>query len=290
MTSPTSGKKLCARSWRPSEGNERSAALLLAHGYAAHSGFPSQRLLAEHCAMRGGIPAFSLDAEGHGDSQGQRGRVKPLEQMAADLVALAERVAGKGGELEGARVFFGGVSLGGAVALRASWERPDLCAGLVLLSPLVELDPSQQPPQWQIPLLRAAACLMPGLPAIPTTSNDPTMHFRDQALVQEAASDPLQYRGSMRLGSAKSLLEAMRWAKGAASHIDCPFIVLHGTNDSVVPIGGSRRLHRLSPSRDKELKESDGLHGVLCDPPAQREELLCHLVDWLVTRAGPNGE
>lgn len=166
----------CAKSidWRA------APVLLLHHGYGAHSGFPAIRFLSTYAASKG-FYACAMDAYGHGRSSGVRGKVLPAENLAADMIQLAQKIQDAGNQQ---RIFVGGGSMGGAVAISAAILKPTVFAGVLLLAPLIALNPAQTPPRWQIRLLRAVACLFPDLPAIQSDTSDPHTHFREASLAK----------------------------------------------------------------------------------------------------------
>jgi len=263
---------------------ESASALILLHGYAAHSLFPSVRFLATFAAAHG-FYTLGLDAEGHGKSAGLRGRVKPANASASDVLQLAEKLRAQN-PLR--KVFVCGGSMGGAVALHALHRGGNSVSGAVLLAPLVGLERTQKPPQWQISLLKAVSWVAPNAPLLSPNTSDPRAHFRNLELAQHVEDDKLKYTSRMRLGSAKELMMMATTAKTKAKEIGRPMLFVHGREDTVVPFEDSQEIvNDTGTSSDKELYEVSSLHGVLCDPPEKREEIAEYIVKWLQRRAQP---
>lgn len=84
-----------------------------------------------------------MDQRGFGFSEGARGYFDSPEQARDDLLGFTERVNVKFG---GADVphFMIGHSLGGAISICMAAERPDLFAGMTLLTPFIQMAPKQK--------------------------------------------------------------------------------------------------------------------------------------------------
>lgn len=67
---------------------------------------------------------------------------------------------------------------------------------------------------------------------------------------------------------------------------ECPLLIVHGSDDKLVPSAGSEELYRRAKSSDKTLKLYDGLyHEVLNEP--ERLEVLGEIAAWLDERLTP---
>jgi dienelactone hydrolase len=81
---------------------------------------------------------------------------------------------------------------------------------------------------------------------------------------------------------------ALEWAKrftldGIAQQIDCPFLVLHGDNDRIVPLSEAKKLYEKIGSKRKELKiftaEDGGTEHCQVD---HRQAGVDYIADWLL--------
>src|SRR3954452_17559209 len=85
------------------------ADVVLAHGYAEHSGRYAHVAAALNAA---GCDVWALDHRGHGRSAGERGNIESWEAVVADLDLLVDLAAAGGRP-----VFLVGHSMGGAIAV-----------------------------------------------------------------------------------------------------------------------------------------------------------------------------
>jgi alpha-beta hydrolase superfamily lysophospholipase len=66
--------------------------------------------------------------------------------------------------------------------------------------------------------------------------------------------------------------------------LTAPLLVVHGTDDRLIPIDGSRRLVEYVGSTDVELKEYPGLYHEVFNEP-ERNQVLDDVVSWIIARA-----
>ena len=105
-----------------------------------------------------------------------------------------------------------------------------------------------------------------------------------QAWLDYIEADPLFYRGGIKFGPGQVLIEATDQLLGQMEEVVSPLLVLHGTEDKVVLVEGSRQLVRRAGSRDKQLVEVEvaGVgHHILLDLPARVQSTI---LDWIVER------
>jgi len=70
-----------------------------------------------------------------------------------------------------------------------------------------------------------------------------------------------------------------------------PLLLVHGSEDRLAPVQGSRMVHERASSQDKTLKIYDGLfHEVLNELPDDRERVLADIVAWLGARSEVKAE
>jgi len=81
---------------------------------------------------------------------------------------------------------------------------------------------------------------------------------------------------------------ALEWAKrftleGAAEHIACPFLVVHGANDRIVPVEEAHKLYERVGSKQKQIKiftaEEGGAEHCQVD---HRQHGIDYIGDWLL--------
>lgn len=181
-------------------------AVLLVHGF---TGTPqSLRDWAEHHAAAG-LTVRLPRLPGHGTSWQELNRTRWPDWYAAAERELLDLVA------SGRRVVVGGLSMGGALALRLAQEHPDHVEGLVLVNPAVLVEDRRLA---MLPVLRH---LVPSFPAI---GND----------IRKQGPTELAYERTP-LHAVASLLGLLATVKADLPRVTAPLLVLHSPQDHVVP-------------------------------------------------------
>ncbi|CNL93126.1 lysophospholipase [Mycobacterium tuberculosis] len=92
-------------------------------------------------------------------------------------------------------------------------------------------------------------------------------------------------RLTQRFGVApgRALLQVGETMPRRAPALTAPLLVLHGTDDRLIPIEGSRRLVECVGSADVQLKEYPGLYHEVFNEP-ERNQVLDDVVAWLTER------
>ncbi|OBK66572.1 hydrolase [Mycobacterium colombiense] len=248
------------------------AVLVLSHGLGEYA----RRY--DHVAKRfgeAGLVTYALDHRGHGRSGGKRVLVRDIHEYTADfdtLVGIATR------EHHGLKCIVLGHSMGGGIVFAYGVERPDNYDLMVLSGPAVAA-------QDQVsPLLALSAkvlgAVMPGLPA---QELDVDAISRDPAVVAAYKGDPLVYHGKVPAGIGRALLQVGETMPRRAPALTAPLLVVHGEQDRLIPVAGSRRLVECVGSTDVELKVYPGLYHEVFNEP-EREQVLDDVVSWITAR------
>nr|WP_318546702.1 alpha/beta hydrolase [Mycobacterium lepraemurium] len=248
------------------------AVLVLAHGFGEHA----RRY--DHVARRfgaAGLVTYALDHRGHGRSGGKRVLVRDIHEYTTDfdtLVGIATR------EHHGLKCIVVGHSMGGGIVFAYGVERPDNYDLMVLSGPAVAA-------QDQVsPLLALAAkvlgVIMPGLPA---QELDADAISRDPEVVAAYRNDPLVCHGKVPAGVGRALLQVGETMPQRAPALTAPLLVVHGSDDWLIPVAGSRRLVECVGSADVELKVYPGLYHEVFNEP-EREQVLDDVVGWITAR------
>lgn len=248
------------------------AVVVLAHGFGEHA----RRY--DHVTTRlgeAGLVTYALDHRGHGRSGGKRVQVKNIAEYTADLdtlVGIATR------EYPGLKRIVLGHSMGGAIVFAYGVERPDNYDLMVLSAPAIAA-------QEMVPAVVALAAkvlgaLAPGLPVQPL---DTDAISRDPEVVKAYYDDPLVYHGKVPAGIGRALLAVGETMSQRAPAVTAPLLVLHGTEDRLTPIQGSRQVIRCVGSGDVQLKEYPGLYHEVFNEP-ERDQVLGDVVSWINLR------
>jgi alpha-beta hydrolase superfamily lysophospholipase len=248
------------------------AVVVLAHGLGEHA----RRY--DHVAQRfgeAGLVTYALDHRGHGRSGGKRMLVKDITEFTADfdtLVGIASR------EHPGLKRVVLGHSMGGGIVFAYGVERPDNYDLMVLSGPAVAAQDVVHP------LVAFAAkglgLIMPGLPV---QELDFTAISRDPAVVAAYQNDPLVYHGKVPAGIGRALLGVGATMPQRAPALTAPLLVVHGGDDRLIPVDGSRRLVESVGSSDVELKVYPGLYHEIFNEP-ERDQVLDDVVSWITKR------
>jgi alpha-beta hydrolase superfamily lysophospholipase len=248
------------------------AVVVLAHGLGEHA----RRY--DHVAQRfgeAGLVTYALDHRGHGRSGGKRVLVKDISEYTGDfdtLVGIAKR------ENPGLKCIVLGHSMGGGIVFAFGVERPDNYDLMVLSAPAVAA-------QDLVPAIVALAAKVLGavVPGLPVQELDFNFISRDPEVVQAYNSDPLVYHGRVPAGIGRALLQVGETMPRRAPALTAPLLVVHGTDDRLIPIDGSCRLVEYVGSTDVELKEYPGLYHEVFNEP-ERDQVLDDVVSWITAR------
>ena len=236
--------------------------VLLAHGYAEHSGRYTHLRSA---LTRAGYDVAFYDHAGHGTSEGPRARV--------DVGALirdfgdARRAA-----LAHARtpeLFLFGHSMGGIIAAASTLLDPTRLRGTVLSAPALRPLPHVSPSRAR--KLLPVARISPGLVVAKGASDmEVSPLSRDPEVQRDFDADPLTYKGG----------EVLRRADRLAT----PTLVMHGSHDLMADLRGSRELVRgaraAHPDADIHLRIVDGAYHELLNEP-EGPGLIRDIIIWL---------
>jgi alpha-beta hydrolase superfamily lysophospholipase len=248
------------------------AVVVLSHGlgeYARRYDHVGQRFAAA------GLVTYALDHRGHGRSGGKRMLVRDISEYTADfdtLVGIATR------EHHGLRCIVLGHSMGGGIVFAYGVERPDNYDMMVLSAPAVAAQDLVSP--LMVLAAKVLGVLVPGLPV---QELDVDAISRNPAVVAAYNADPLVYHGKVPAGVGRALLQVGETMPRRAPALTAPLLVVHGSDDRLIPVAGSRRLVECVGSADVELKVYPGLYHEVFNEP-ERDQVLGDVVSWILER------
>ena len=248
------------------------AVVVLSHGLGEYA----RRY--DHVAQRfgeAGLVTYALDHRGHGRSGGKRMLVRNITEYTADfatLVGIASR------EHPGLKRVVLGHSMGGGIVFAYGVERPDDYDMMVLSGPAVAA-------QDQVSPLLAFAAKVLGVivPGLPVQDLDVNAISRDPAVVAAYNADTLVYHGRVPTGIGRALLQVGETMPQRAPALTAPLLVVHGSDDRLIPVAGSRRLVECVGSTDVQLKVYPGLYHEVFNEP-ERDQVLDDVVSWITAR------
>ena len=261
------GTTIHHQAWLP-DGDAR-AIVLLVHGLGEHSGRYGH---VARALVDAGHAVHALDQRGHGKSSGKRAFVKHYDEFLRDLHQFRRIV-----ELEhpGTPLVVLGHSMGGNIAMGYTLEHRDGIAALVLSGPALAVGDDFSPLRLKIFL--AVSRVAPGVR--PQGLSDEAIS-RDPAVVQAYRNDPLVFTGKISAGLGAALIGAMQSFPDRYEQLRLPILVLHGTDDQLADVSGSRELEAKAVNADLTAHYYEGLfHEVFNEP--EQDRVLADLTSWL---------
>ncbi|MGA9375449.1 MAG: lysophospholipase [Mycobacterium sp.] len=259
--------------WTPVTGPPGpNGVVVLCHGYAEHA----RRY--DHVAQRfgaAGLITYALDLRGHGRSGGKRVYLKDISEYTADFHHLVGLAAAAHPELK--RVVLGH-SMGGGVVFAYGVEHPDDYAAMVLSGPAVYAQDGVS--SVMVTVAKVVGGLLPGLPVQNLPADAVS---RDPAVVAAYEADPLVHHGKLPAGIAKALIGIGETMPQRAAVLTAPLLVVHGGQDTLVPVAGSERLIECVGSADVALKVYPELYHEVFNEP-ERAVVLDDVTSWIETR------
>ena len=257
--------------WEPEE-QECRGVVVLCHGYAEHA----RRY--DHVAQRfgeSGLAVYALDLRGHGRSGGKRVYLRDISEYIDDFHTLVGIAAAEYPELK--RVVLGH-SMGGGVVFAYGVEHPDDYAAIVLSGPAVDAQDGVSP--VMVIVAKTLGKILPGLPVeeLPASAVS-----RDPDVVAAYENDPLVHHGKLPAGIAKALIGVGETMPLRAPALTAPLLVVHGEQDKLIPVQGSRHLMECVGSQDAHLKVYPGLYHEVFNEP-ERAAVLDDVASWIETK------
>jgi alpha-beta hydrolase superfamily lysophospholipase len=253
--------------WTPTV--EPTGVVILCHGYAEHA----RRY--DHVAERFadvGLITYALDLRGHGRSGGKRVYLRNISEYATDfhhLVGIATAAH------PGLKRVVLGHSMGGGVVFTYGVEHPDDYAAMVLSGPAVYAQDAVSPVMTVV--AKVLGSILPGLPVEQLPAEAVS---RDPEVVAAYKADPLVYQGKLPAGIAKALIGVGETMPQRAAALTAPLLIVHGGQDKLIPVDGSRRLLECVGATDANLKVYPELYHEVFNEP-ERAVVLDDVVSWI---------
>lgn len=262
------GLELQSSCWRP-RGAPR-AVVALVHGIGEHAG--RYQTLVMHLTASG-FAVCGFDHRGHGSSPGRRGHIGSWTEYREDVRAFLAATAKL---FPGRPIFLYGHSLGALIAAEFVIAYPGTAvAGLILSG--IPLQPTGVAKPHLIALARGLSRFWPTFSV--SLGVDGSRLSRDKEIVREYDEDPLVHHvGTVRWGA--ETLGAIDTVRARASTIRVPVLMLHGGEDRINSVEGSKELLEKITSADKELiVYPGGAHEPHND--INRDEVVKDVEEWI---------
>ncbi|HIP92476.1 MAG TPA: alpha/beta hydrolase [Thermotoga sp.] len=243
-------------------GKSEKGSVIVVHGLGEHSG--RYEKLREKL-VNNGFKVVLFDLPGHGESSGIRGHFtfKQVFEIIDEYVD----------ENEPSILF--GHSLGGLITIRYAEKFPGKLKGLVLSSPALSLSRNVS-----LPLVLIVNLISFFVPVLQLDNGiNPEDISRSKDAVKKYISDPKVHRKI----SAKLAVEMIREMKKAleeANRIDCPVLLIIGTEDKITPPQGAKRFFE-DLRVNKKILEYKGAYHEIFEDPKYEESLYEDILSWL---------
>ena len=243
--------------------------VVICHGYAEHA----RRY--DHVARRfgeAGLITYALDLRGHGRSGGKRVYLRDMSEYTDDYHTLVGLAAADRPELN--RIVLGH-SMGGGVVFAYGVEHPDDYSAMVLSGPAVDAQAAVSP--VMVFVAKALGKLVPGLPVerLPTDAIS-----RDPQVVAAYNADPLVHHGRLPAGIARALIGVGETMPQRAGALTAPLLIVHGEQDKLIPVQGSKHLVECVGSAPVHLKIYPELYHEVFNEP-ERAVVLDDVTSWV---------
>ncbi|MEO1526236.1 MAG: alpha/beta fold hydrolase [Planctomycetota bacterium] len=258
------------RSWIPKH-TASDFALGVVHGLGDHSG--RYDAFGRWFARRG-VPIFSFDQIGHGESPGERVVIPSYEYLLRDVDFFLSWVSVE------VRIPVGlfGQSMGGNLVLNHQLGAYSDAAFVVAGSPMLRVP--KPPAKWMQLLYRTVHAIRPNL--ILKTPVDPANLSRDPEVQQGYLDDPLvEQKLSLKLGIA--LIDSGEWALQHAAQMRVPALLTHGEADRITCPLASREFAERSEGRAECHVWPEGVHDLHTD--IIKEQYLENILKWMSQHA-----
>lgn len=267
LKSPVDGLAIYHQSWLPAE--DPHAVILLVHGLGEHSG----RYRHVAAALTGaGYAVHALDHRGHGQSGGKRVFARSYTELTDDLAAFRAHVEA---QHPGVPLVVLGHSMGGNLAVGHVLDHQDGITGLALSGPALKVGDELTPTKIKIFTLVAKVA-----PGVRPEGLDADAISRDPEVVEAYRADPSVYTGKITAGLGAALIGAMGRFPARYEELRLPVLLMHGTDDRLADIEGSRQLERLAVNADVTAHYYDGLYHEVFNEPEQ-DQVIADLLEWL---------
>jgi acylglycerol lipase len=258
------------QTWAP---DRIRATVVIAHGLGEHGGRYAE-VAAQLNAI--GCVVHAIDHRGHGKSEGPRAYIDKFANAVTDmdtLIDLAKR------QQPVKPLFLLGHSMGGALSVSYAIKHGKKLSGLLLSGPAIALDGA---PPYLAPVAKFLSSVSPKLGMFQVA---PDLVSRDAGEVQKYATDPLNLHAKVPVRTLAEIVRFVELVPALLPSLAVPTLLMHGSEDKLAGVAGSRMILDRIRATDKTLKVYDGLyHEIFNELPADRARVFKDMTDWLGAR------
>ncbi|MFC1838027.1 alpha/beta hydrolase [Thermodesulfobacteriota bacterium] len=237
-----------------SEGQPK-AVILIAHGYAEHSG---RYMNVVNHFIPSGYQVYALDHRGHGKSDGKLDDISDFSIFVADLRKFFNIIREEYPEGE---IFLIGHSMGSVISLLFALDYQQELAGLAISG--CGLSKADDPPLPQRPADQPL---------------DSSFLSRDPEVITDYENDPLVYRGPIPQTIESGMVKGLNQVSMEVEKIELPVIIMAG--DGCMDGARSQTLYDSIGSKDRTLKRyPDLMHEIFNEP--EHPLVMADLAVWI---------
>ncbi len=261
------GLKLFNRYWHPVKGDTPKAVVMIIHGTALHSGVYHE--LGENLAQQGYL-VHGVDLQGWGQSEslGARGYIESYDDYSRDLMSLVNRHRMAYPDVP---VFAIGESLGGAVAVYAYLKYNVGFDGIITSAIGYKPNPELigiRAPELVNKLNQTMGEMWGNLfPSWPMINADIGIRavIENDNLQDQLLNDPYVTHSWLPASYISALVDASDYIDENLERFDIPVLLLHGNDDTLVPLASSKEIYNRVKTSNKTLKVYQSPHAVLLE-------------------------
>jgi acylglycerol lipase len=264
---------LYCRFWIP---RKHVATLVCIHGVGEHIKRYDPLF---HLLSQAGIRAGGFDQRGYGETvkkHGSKGHIVSEDVLFGDIMAVINNIR------DATPLFLLGHSMGGGIALDFAKRNPSIFSGVIGSSPFLAFAPGSAPLFHERLALRLLPSIFPAF-ALPKHL-DSSLLSNDPNVGKQYDSDPLVHSLISTLTAAQSIKRAEHLLADAPN-FTLPILLVHGSNDLITGIDGTKQFHKSIASLDKTFVVFDGSrHEIHNEIEPAKTKLTNLYIDWILTR------
>ncbi|BDA44401.1 probable monoglyceride lipase [Coccomyxa sp. Obi] len=273
-------QKLFYRAYPAPAGATTKSTVIFHHGYGAHSGIYD----ADFKEMqKAGVAVFAFDAHSFGRSEpldaNLRAYVSSVDLLIDDVYSFLQEVVNKQRDMK-APLIMAGVSMGGMVAVLTVAKVPSVWAGLMLLSPSIDV-PRTLILRVMIAMQSLMVPLVPSWRIVPRPTLE--MVTADPQVREQLQSDPFMDLALVRVRTARCFLDGFAQIRAVQSRINLPIFAAMSPTDQACDYGKLQEFLGAVKNKDVTMSKVEGARHELLKGP-EREQVLNSIIAWL-TRA-----
>ena len=239
--------------------------IIIVHGIGEH--FRRHHRLINR-AKEKGYKVHTFDWPGHGKSEGPRGhaRIKEVLDMIDGMIDNIDE-----------KPFLYGHSLGGLTVLRYAEGNPDKIKSVISSSPA--LKKSEDLSGVTIKMISFLSHIL--TKKIISNSLDVEKVTRSKKERRKYKKDEMVH-DKVSLALTKDIFKNIDEVHEEKEKIDCPLLLLAGTDDEICPIDGAERFMKdLKQDEDKKIKRFEGSYHEIFNDPEWEEDFHEEIINWI---------